>query len=401
MRKRTHRLVLGWLGLLWAGLAMAEETLPEPVGWELMRDLRTDAAPGALAPEALADVLGLLYQGAAGKTAAQMQTLLFGGAEPEEVEAKRVARQATLNGYRVLHALWCDAETTLMPAFEARGRQNWGVQFGVWPANASGEVRAGEINRWFGERTRGAVTQVIEAEDTGRAPLVGVVLAAFAAPWADDIFADGRTSPELFYASVEERFAVAMMRAKAVLAYAEDDDFQFVRIAYGGSSLGLHLLLPKRAQAAAAAFAKADGERWRTLATAAKPRTVALSLPKVDVSERTDWRARLLPEFGLDRPFAPGAADFSKLATHPTGPFALGPLLQRAWVRWDERGTEARAVTSYPAAFGDAPESASAAAFVANHPFAYVIGDLAAGRVLFAGRIARSGQMPSLPDGPK
>ncbi len=89
-------------------------------------------------------------------------------------------------------------------------------------------------------------------------------------------------------------------------------------------------------------------------------------------------------------------ADFSKLATHPAGPLALGSLVQRAWVRWDERGTEARAETTYafgPA--GDEPASVSPTAFVANHPFAYVIGDLASGRLLFAGRIGRSEQMPS------
>ena len=189
-----------------------------------------------------------------------------------------------------------------------------------------------------------------------------------------------------------------MMRGAPVLDYAEDDDFQFVRIAYAGSTLGLHLLLPKRASEGGTAFAKADGGRWQTLAAAAKPQAVALSLPKVNVSERIDWRARLRSDFGLDRPFAPGSADFSKLAIHPAGPITLGPLVQRTWVRWDERGTEARAVTTYRMEpFGEAPPP-QPVAFVANHPFAYVIGDLASGRVLFAGRISRSDQMP-LPDG--
>lgn len=398
MMKWMRGLVLSGLCGVWAGALAADEGR-QSASWMLMREGGA-ALPvaGAMAPESLSEVLGLLYQGAGGETAAQMQGALFGGESAEAVEAEMGRREKTLNGYRTLHGIWRSRETVLAAEFADKAATGWGVHLGVWADKSSSEERVAEINRWFDEQTRGTVNDVISAEELGEdGAFCGVLLAAFAAPWAEDVFAVGATRRELFYATAAERFEVSMMGATARMKYAEDEDFQFVRIEYAGSKIGLYLMLPKRAAEAESAFAKLDGRRWQTLTAAMKQRLVTLRLPKVSVSEQMNWQVRLTAGFGVTRPFAAGVADFSKLGRHPEGPLYLRSLVQRVSVRWDERGTRAEAVTTYGIdPFGDAPkqEPEVPVAFVANHPFAYVIGDVAEGRVLFAGRISRREQMP-------
>jgi serpin B len=385
---------------VWAGLSAvgADEGWPS-ASWGLIRERGAALlSAGAIAPESLNDVLGLLYLGAAGETAAQMKAALFEGGSPEAVEAEMSRREKALNGYRVLHGIWRSQETVVHPVFEAKAGQSWGVHLGVWADGASREQRASEINDWFAEKTRGNLVKVIDADELREnSAFFGVLVAAFSAPWVEDIFAFGVTRPELFYATAEKRFVVSMMAASSLVDYAEDKDFQFIRIGYAGSRLWLYVLLPKRAAEADAVFAKADHRRWQALASLVTRRTVRLSLPKVDVRERIDWRQRLMTEFGLERPFLPGGGDFSNFAKHPDGPLYLSSLVQSIRVQWDERGTRAEAATVYSAEpFGDASKSAPEVppVFLANHPFAYVIGDISRGRVLFAGRISRREQMP-------
>lgn len=94
----------------------------------------------------------------------------------------------------------------------------------------------------------------------------GVVLAAFAVPGAEDVFASGATRRELYYATADERFELSMMGATACMDYAEDEDFQLEPIEYTGSKLALFLSLPERAaygEEALQTWMDGDGTHWR------------------------------------------------------------------------------------------------------------------------------------------
>jgi len=66
----------------------------------------------------------------------------------------------------------------------------------------------------------------------------------------------------------------------------------------------------------------------------------------------------------------------------------IDKVFHKAFVKVDEKGTEAAAATAVVMAKGGGPPPAPALEFNADHPFVYAIIDKATGLVLFLGRVA-------------
>ena len=81
--------------------------------------------------------------------------------------------------------------------------------------------------------------------------------------------------------------------------------------------------------------------------------------------------------------FAPGA-DFSKLSNDQ---LHISILVQKAYVKADEKGTEAVAVTMVGATLDSLNYITPSAIFDANHPFIFVIWDYETENIIFMGRI--------------
>ena len=75
-------------------------------------------------------------------------------------------------------------------------------------------------------------------------------------------------------------------------------------------------------------------------------------------------------------------ADFTGI--HADGGLSLSAVLHKAFVSVDEAGTEAAATTAVIAGDTAAPEPAT---IHFDHPFLFLIRDIATGAVLFVGRV--------------
>ena len=84
--------------------------------------------------------------------------------------------------------------------------------------------------------------------------------------------------------------------------------------------------------------------------------------------------------------FDPMTADFSGM-TQATEPFWIGDLLQEAYVKVDEEGTEAAAVSSLWFCTGLVSTRPSIPVFRADHPFLFLIRHNPSGSILFIGRV--------------
>jgi serine protease inhibitor len=71
----------------------------------------------------------------------------------------------------------------------------------------------------------------------------------------------------------------------------------------------------------------------------------------------------------------------------PRQRLSIGAVFHKAFVRVDEKGTEAAAATAVSMVAGSAMPP-KAAEFIADHPFLFFIRDEASGLVLFQGRVA-------------
>jgi len=150
------------------------------------------------------------------------------------------------------------------------------------------------------------------------------------------------------------------------------------------------VLLPNETDGLEAVEKSVDGKKLDAIVESLKPQRVLVSLPKFEVSppEPLSLGGELV-ELGMKDAFDRGSADFTGIANPPSPADRLfiAKVFHKAFVRVDEKGTEAAAATAVVMArAGAAPQKL--VEFKADHPFLFLIRDNASGLVLFIGRVA-------------
>jgi serpin B len=112
-------------------------------------------------------------------------------------------------------------------------------------------------------------------------------------------------------------------------------------------------------------------------------RAVDVALPRWTTTSSLDL-VHALKAMGVTLAFRPGHADLSGMVDGMR--LHVGKVLQKAWIRVDEAGTEAAAVSA--ATIEGESLAKSVVHFHVDHPFAYVIRDNVTGVALFAGRVS-------------
>ena len=115
-----------------------------------------------------------------------------------------------------------------------------------------------------------------------------------------------------------------------------------------------------------------------------------MALPKFEVNPAQSLALDdTLRALGMARAFDPRQADFTGMAkpADPADRLFLARVFHKAFVRVDEKGTEAAAATAGSLARTSA-QIGPTQEFRADHPFLFAIRDTASGLVLFLGRVA-------------
>jgi serpin B len=119
---------------------------------------------------------------------------------------------------------------------------------------------------------------------------------------------------------------------------------------------------------------------------------VIVSLPKFEIDPATSLSlADTLKALGMSLAFDRGKADFAGIANPPSPADRLwiSKVFHKAFVRVDEKGTEAAAATAVVAApAGAAPPTTQPPEFKADHPFLFLLRDTPTGLILFMGRVS-------------
>lgn len=351
--------------------------------------------PGiAFAPVALADTLSLLYFGSAGETETAFQARLFPTLSRMDARTQAAQRSRAFRGYESSLGLFIDLRLSLADDFKQAATEDWGFEISRAPLQTNPVDSAEIINAWFAHETRSQGEVVVTPSDIpGGTALVGVTVATFISPWKQPYFQVHDTRPELFYFGPNSKALVQMMKGEGRFLYSENEQFQIVRLDYSSEEMALLLLLPKKAPLFHAALAAFDADALTQAMASLKPVSLQLSLPKIRYESKIDWHEPLA-RLGLFNAFTP-RADFGRIQGTPATPLFLSRLVQEVRIRWNERGTEARATTVVSAGFGvSAPRPPPPLTFIANHPFAYLIFQPTTLDIFFMGVVSEHSQMP-------
>lgn len=353
--------------------------------------------PGNLliSPYSISTGLAMAYAGARGETEAEMAAVLqFPSQDRLHPGMAALARSLAAGGrrpayeLRTANSLWAQRGVRWERSFLDTTRRYYGAaleqaDFGR-PKQASDT-----INRWVERQTAGRITELVSPQELAGQPISLVLANAvyFLGAWQQP-FEESATRQGSFHRLDGSQVSVPMMEQEDQFSYLQGEGLQVIGLPYRGDRLGMLVVLPGEGtqsprqleEGLAGLEASLSPERLEGWLARLGRTKVEVRLPRFELAYRASLREPL-QAMGMRRAFEPGQADLS--GTSGRRGLAIQFVLHRAFVKVDERGTEAAAATSE----GEGLGIHFVPTFHADHPFLFLIYDRLTGSILFMGRV--------------
>ena len=166
------------------------------------------------------------------------------------------------------------------------------------------------------------------------------------------------------------------------MRYLQAPTFSAVDLPYGNSAYSMSVVLPNAGQSVDDVLASLRTDTWSAWTSQFRDAAIDLYLPRLELA----WERMLIPDLealGMHAPFQAASADFSRMS--PVGLF-ISTVKQKTYVKVNEEGTEAAAVTNVGMSLTSAPLRTT---FRVDRPYLFVIRERLSGTILFLGAIRR------------
>ena len=333
-------------------------------------------------PLSVATLLAMVAVGADGETAEQMATVLY----LDDVRDDRFA--ALLRAVSdtddvvvsVANALWANEGTPFEEDYLSFVRDVFGATAEEAPLGE--QATADEIDAWVTERTEGLIEEI--AADLGlpdaNAVLVLLNAVYFLGQWSVQFDPELTNDQPFTLADGSEVDVPTMYRPSQPdepAQIARRDGYEVLRLPYGEDErFAMDVFLPAPEHDTTWMIGQLDVDERAAALDAFEETALDVRLPRFEL----EWSATLngtLIALGMELPFS-GAADFSPMS--PANPF-LGTVVHKTYIRVDEEGTEAAAVT------GGLMATSLPPSFTADRPFVFTVSDTQTDTVLFLGTV--------------
>jgi serpin B len=366
-------------------------------GLELFGKLRGAKGNVVFSPASVSTALAMTWLGAKDGTADEMKRVMhFDGTSDEVADAAgRLTASLTAPGSGVT----CNLANRLFGeksyAFERPFLDKTASAFGapLEPVDFKGapDPSRVHINDWVAAETAKRIENLIpEKAVTSDMRLVLVNAIYFLGDWRDP-FQKGLTQDEPFFVTATEKKTVPLMKRVGEYRTTDTGDADVVELAYQGEKTAMLLVVPKQVDGLAAVEKSMDGSALARIESGLEDERILLRVPRFQVAPPTSLPlGKMLQELGMHSAFDPDLADFTAIANPPARADRLfiGEVFHKAFVKVDEKGTEAAAATAVMMPRGGGPPPSTPREVRADRPFLFFIRDRESGLVLFMGRVA-------------
>ncbi len=358
-------------------------------GWKLFSRLvgQEEEQNVFISPLSISLALGMTLNGAAGETRQAMETTLeLQGLSPTEInESYRqiinlLLKQDPKVILHIANSIWYRQQFKIKPEFIDLNKKYF--QALVRGLDFSDPAAADIINKWVNEQTRGKITQIIDrlrAEDF----MLLINAIYFKGIWTYQ-FNPKLTREKPFHLYDGSETTCQMMQLEQKLPYLETADFQMVELPYGGQHFSAVVILPRPEKKLPELLPNWDAEQLQQWIQQLHPTQGTLLLPKFELRYQKSLR-EVLSQLGMAVAFDRGRADFSAMYEGPEKLF-LSDVLHKTYLKVDEEGTEAAAVTGVIVGITSVGHEKRFFMQV-DRPFLFLIRDRNTGTILFLGQI--------------
>lgn len=339
-----------------------------------------------LSPLSIEMAMAMATNGAVGNTQQQLLRLLGGEMTMEQLNGYIKGYVDALSGHQnaTLHlanSIWLrdDAQRLqVRQEFLQCGADIFGAQVFRAPFDRS-TVR--DVNNWVKKQTDGMIDKLLnEINDDTVMLLINAL--SFEAAWKtvydnSDVSvgsfttADGRTRKVDMLCSTEDRYLIDDLAMGFIKPYV-GGDYSFVA------------MLPNEGVSLEEYIASLTAEGLLQTLHGAPPDRIKVFMPKFTVNYSTELSS-ILSGLGATDAFDGEKADFSAMAASTRGNIFISKVLHKTFIRVDQKGTQAGAVTGVIMEDGCVMEPEQIRTLKLDRPFLYMIVDNANGLPIFIG----------------
>jgi serpin B len=365
---------------------------------DLYGKARTQSGNLALSPISISTALTMTWGGAKGETAAQMKKVLH--AEGEAAQAMDVSGKllASLGGadskvtLRVANRLFGEKTYTFDQGYLDRTKAAFGAPLeGLDFKHATDPSRL-HINEWVAKQTQDRIKDLIPGGAlTSDTRLVLTNAIYFLGDWMEP-FTKEATRSAPFHTTASAASDVPTMNQVAHFRFAATDGVKVLEMPYQGGEVAMDFVLPDAPAGLDAVEKRLSTATLDAWIGAMKFDQVVVALPKFEINPATSLSlGDTLQQLGMPLAFDKDKADFTGIANPPSPADRLyiSKVFHKAFVKLDEKGTEAAAATAVVMArAGAAMPTKPPSEFKADHPFLFVLRHVKSGAILFMGRVS-------------
>lgn len=347
--------------------------------FDFYREIAYEEGNHFFSPASMHVAFSVLYEGVRGETAEQLRDV-FGMAEDDAARHPAVSdTMSSLNRddphatLEMANSLWLAERLVPHARYVEIVRGTYAADMETVDF-ADRIVTTDLINGWAAEKTRDKIPKVLQPEDVDGDTLAVILNAIYFKGTWEVQFDPDDTRPRDFDTG-NGTVQADMMHVNSIFGYAEYDGTQILRMPYVGDRLSMLVVLPPGRDGMAALEESLTAEVLDEWQQGMYDTDIKVSIPKFETKTHYDLIPKL-EDLGITLIF--GGGDFSGISD--TGMF-VDKAVQDAYVRVNEEGTEAAAVTTIVMA------DSEPLTFTADRPFLFFIQDDESGTILFMGKI--------------
>ncbi|WJX41306.1 hypothetical protein P8452_28676 [Trifolium repens] len=353
-----------------------------------------------ISPLSLQTVLSIIAAGSEGS--AQHELLSFLGSKSitdlntlsSQLVSSVLPDAAPLGGPRITFAnsIWVEKSLSLYPSFKQIVATDYMATLESHDFKNQAEKAIDKVNLWAEEQTNGLISDVLlPGSVDSLTRLIFANALYFKGAWSQP-FDASRTKHHDFYLLNDSSVKVPFMTSYKKQFVRAFDDFKVLRLPYEKGvderQFSMYFFLPDAKDGLLTLIEKMASELEFLKHNLPKTKVEVgdFRIPNFEISFGLSF-SDALKELGVVLPFDPSVG-LAKMVDSPKSPIWVSDILQKSFIKVNEKGTEAAAVTVAPLAgcaqFTPKPIPVD---FVADHPFLFLIREDLSGTVLFIGQV--------------
>jgi serpin B len=374
-----------------AALATASNSF----GLDLWSRVRAEPGNISISPASISIALAMTGAGAKGETAAEMKQVLRLGAGADVAVADWGQLATALQDksrslvLRIANRLFGEQSYKFEAAYLDQTRAAFGAPLEPVDFAGAPEPAREHINQWVADQTEQRIQDLLPPraiDSSTRLVLVNAIY--FLADWQHP-FEKHATREQPFTVAPGKTVPAMLMVRRGNYRMAKGNGVSVLELPYAGGDAAMLVVLPDQVDGLEAVERSLDAAKLTTWMQALGPQEILVWLPrfKVDPPKAMEI-GKELKALGMQRAFDRERADFTGIANppRPSDRLFIGAVFHKAFVKVDEKGTEAAAATAVSMPRGGGPPRPVPELKV-DHPFLFFIVDRASGLLLFMGRV--------------